>query len=369
MSIKAVVTTVIGNAGYANVAGIATYAATTGIAYTSSAGIATYSALSGIATYSASSGIATYSALSGISTYSTSAGVATYATSSGISTYSASAGVATYATSSGISTYSTYSALSGISTDVIGGIASVTQLSVTGLSTFYNSVFIDSVSISSPESNILTFGTSNEERIRINENGSIGIGTNDPFYTLTVTNTGTPSLFGLPNCVLDVTSNVDAYSQINFHNASSLPNSSTDLVLTADNGTDSSNFVDLGINGSNYDVVGWTINGANDAYLYASDGNLSIGVAGSKYVSFFTSGTTDLNERIRITALGDVGIGSTEPQAKLHVEGNVRVSGIITATEGFASGIGITNPVQITVSGNILTFNVVGVGSTSLQLF
>lgn len=348
MSIKAVVTTVIGNAGYANVAGIATYAATVGIAYTSSAGIATYAKSAGIATYATSSGI---------STYTTTAGIATYATTSGIATYAASAGIVTYAS------------LSGISTSVIGGIASVTQLSVSGISTFYNSVFLDNVSISSPESNTLTFETSDEERIRIDENGSIGIGTTNPIYTLTVTNTGTPSLPGLPNCVFDVTSNVDSYSQINFHNASTLPNSSTDLVLTADNGSDSSNFIDLGINGSNYDVVGWTVNGANDGYLYASDGNLSIGVAGSKYVSFFTGGTTDLNERLRITASGDVGIGSTEPQAKLHVEGNVRVSGIVTATDGFTSGIGITNPVQITVSGNILTFNVVGVGSTSLQLF
>jgi len=42
--------------------------------------------------------------------------------------------------------------------------------------------------------------------------------------------------------------------------------------------------------------------------------------------------------------------------------------GIVTAT-GFTSGIGVTNPVQIQVSGNVLTFNVVGVGSTSFTLF
>lgn len=321
MSIKAVVTTVIGNAGYANIAGIATYASTAGIGYTFSAGISTY------------------------------------AISSGISTYATSSGIATYTTSS------------GISTSVIGGIASVTQLSVSGISTFYDSVFLDNVSISSPDPNVLTFETNNEERVRISGSGSIGIGTTDPIYTLSVTNTGTPSLPGLPNCVLDVTSDVNTYSQINFHNASSSPSASTDLVITADNGSDSTNYLDMGINSSGFDTQEWTINGANDGYLYASDGNLSIGVVGSKYVSFFTDGTLASNERLRITASGDVGIGSTEPQAKLHVEGNVRVSGIVTATDGFTSGIGITNPVQITVSGNILTFNVVGVGSTSLQLF
>ena len=45
------------------------------------------------------------------------------------------------------------------------------------------------------------------------------------------------------------------------------------------------------------------------------------------------------------------------------------VSGVTTSQNGFTSGIGVTNPVKITVSGNILTFTVVGVGSTSLTLF
>jgi len=42
-------------------------------------------------------------------------------------------------------------------------------------------------------------------------------------------------------------------------------------------------------------------------------------------------------------------------------------SGIVTATNGFTSGIG--GPVEISVSGSVLTFNVPGVGSTSLTLF
>jgi len=44
-------------------------------------------------------------------------------------------------------------------------------------------------------------------------------------------------------------------------------------------------------------------------------------------------------------------------------------SGVTTSIGGFTSGIGITNAVQISVSENILTFNVVGVGSTSLTLY
>ena len=45
------------------------------------------------------------------------------------------------------------------------------------------------------------------------------------------------------------------------------------------------------------------------------------------------------------------------------------VSGVSTSIGGFTSGIGVTNPVKITVSGNILSFTVAGVGSTSLILY
>jgi len=131
-----------GIATYATSAGIATYATSAGIAtYATSAGIATYATNAGIATYATSAGIATYATSAGIATYATSAGIATYATSAGIATYATSAGIATYATNAGIATYATsagiatYATSAGIATNVIGGIASITSLSVSGIST------------------------------------------------------------------------------------------------------------------------------------------------------------------------------------------------------------------------------------------
>ena len=90
---------------------------------------------SGIVTASSFSGnasSATFATNAGIATYATSSGIATYATSSGIATYATSAGIATYATSAGIATYATNA---GIATNVSGGTASVTSLSVSGIST------------------------------------------------------------------------------------------------------------------------------------------------------------------------------------------------------------------------------------------
>ena len=107
-------------------------------------------------------------------------------------------------------------------------------------------------------------------------------------------------------------------------------NASSDIIATADTGTDSTNYIDLGINNSGYSVGTWTINGALDGYLYTSDTNLSIGAVGAnKYVSIFTGGTLAANERLRVTGIGSVGIGTTNPTQSLHVQGSARVTGAV----------------------------------------
>ena len=56
---------------------------------------------------------------------------------------------------------------------------------------------------------------------------------------------------------------------------------------------------------------------------------------------------------------------ATVSELKVGTEVTIN-SGIVTASNGFTSGIG--GPVEISVSGSVLTFNVPGVGSTSLTL-
>ena len=126
-------------AGYSTSSGISTnsnYAVISG--YSASSGISTLSTTSNyavIAGYSTNSGIASYSGYSPVSGLSTTSGYAVisgYSTSSGVSTTSNYAVISGYSTSSGISTYAP---TAGVSTSVIGGISSVTQLSVSGVST------------------------------------------------------------------------------------------------------------------------------------------------------------------------------------------------------------------------------------------
>lgn len=164
--------------------------------------------------------------------------------------------------------------------------------------------------------------------------------------TLFVALNGTSSL-AVTGEIAEFAHNANSYTQIHVRNANTGTQASGDLVVTADSGTDVLDFVDLGINGSGFNQAAWTINGAKDAYLYASNGNFAIGVANvARSLTFFTGGTLAANERLRIDPSGNVLIGrttSTVGQAvKLDVAGAVNASALLvngTAIDtGFASG-------------------------------
>jgi hypothetical protein len=222
--------------------------------------------------------------------------------------------------------------------------------------------------------------------------GSVGIGTTNPLYRFSVTGSGAVSTPSLTNVLGDFTANTNSFSQINTRNASNGASASSDFIATADTGTDTTNYIDLGINNSGYSAVGWTINGALDGYLYTSDTNLSIGAASNKYVSIFTGGTLAANERLRVTGIGSVGIGTTNPAYTLHVQGNARITGAFrdstdstgttgqvlqstqTGTLWAAAGGGGGSGKFDTSIDNVLyvqptgTLDIVGVGTTTTQI-
>lgn len=94
------------------------------------------------------------------------------------------------------------------------------------------------------------------------------------------------------NVIISGTNDVNGYSQLNVQNKNTFGNLvSADFIATAPNGTDSTNYIDMGINGNNYSQASWTISGANDGYLYINGGNLTLGTdTPNKTVKVHTGG-------------------------------------------------------------------------------
>ncbi len=188
------------------------------------------------------------------------------------------------------------------------------------------------------------------------DTGTIGATTTPTVSAITATSPTATSTFAgavkigsgnlLPAAPFQIGGTLDSYLQANIQNLSSGTSASSDWIATNNLGTDSTYYVDLGINSSNYSNSSYTITGPNDAYLYAQSNALSIGTATSSplgVIKFHTGGTLAENERMRIDVNGNIGIGTTSPYAKLSVSGMVVGQGFhatsTTATSTFAGGL------------------------------
>ena len=168
----------------------------------------------------------------------------------------------------------------------------------------------------------LRFRTNNTQRLILDSLGNVGIGTSPAWTTGTdqeklLIDAGTTNSF---NAIV-ARGTVNNYFQMNIQNKSNGNTGSSDLVATADNGTELVNYVDLGINGSgnSQNVFG----NPDDAYLYSTGNNFLIGngTAGEALV-FMTGGTTQsTNERMRIDGSGNVMVGKTSAAYRVDVHG------------------------------------------------
>ncbi|MEP6725775.1 MAG: hypothetical protein ABJC98_08170, partial [Bacteroidota bacterium] len=174
----------------------------------------------------------------------------------------------------------------------------------------------------------LKFRTNGIQGLMLDSLGNVGIGT-APAFTAganqesLLVDAGTTTSY---NAIV-ARGSINNYMQLNIQNQSAGTSASSDIVATADNGTESINYVDMGINSStnSQNIMG----SANDAYLYTTGNNLLVGTGtASKSVVFMTGGTTQsTNERMRIDGSGNVGIGLTAPAQKLDISGNLKLSG------------------------------------------
>ena len=185
--------------------------------------------------------------------------------------------------------------------------------------------------------------------------------------TLIVTNSahfGNSNIVGdYPTAEIQIDSKLDGYSQVVFQNHSSSTYASTDFVATNNIGDDSHHFIDMGINGSNYSTSTWTVNGANDGYLYIDGGNLALGTTATN-VKFFTGGTLAANVRATIDATG-LRVVSTVTSAGFYGPLTGAVTGDVTGnvsgnagsvTNGLYSNQTYNNPSWLaTLAGSKIT--------------
>ena len=107
---------------------------------------------------------------------------------------------------------------------------------------------------------------------------------------------------------------IDSYAQINVQNFNPGATASSDVVATADIGSENDHYIDMGINGSGYnDPLG--IGLALDAYLYSTGQDLLIGnkSGGNKVIIFNGDGPALDNARVFIDSIGTVGINASDP--------------------------------------------------------
>lgn len=222
--------------------------------------------------------------------------------------------------------------------------------------------------------NVVENGVTTNAVVITQPEGWMGIGNVDPAAPLDIYD-GTSQ-----ETLVNAIGSVNNYLQFNIQNKSSGTNASGDLVVTADNGTSSSHYIDLGINSSAYTQNNWGY--ANGAYLYASDDTLRIGTQASKPLIFNTGGATNSNERVRIDPSGNLGIATASPSAVLDVAGTfklgangtvqkneinftVTTSGTITLTAGTGNSIVIGGVTQFSAAGTDITVDLTTLPSSN----
>ena len=205
-----------------------------------------------------------------------------------------------------------------------------------------------------------------------NLNASIGIvyANSGIFYGNTVTGNG--AIYGgLPtftplgsNVVAQFAGNANSYSQINFQNISTGTSASTDFIATADNGSDTTYYIDVGINSSNFnDPVDYPGFGPNDSYVHNHGGNLILNPeSAGKTIKFMVGGTDNTD------VIGSVSTSGLDITGTISASGNITSAANVTAGNVVAttivSGASILGTI-VSASANVTGGNVLTGGLIS----
>ena len=173
------------------------------------------------------------------------------------------------------------------------------------------------------EANLLFTTGGNNERLRIDSSGRVGIGTTSPSHQLTVHNASTTdgtieanrfsvrdnygNVSGLGNGFVSPASNTLAFAT----------NSTERMRIYSDGGISFKKYLEFR-DGGDTTYAGY-LGSAN--HLIAGGANTDFTLRAEANLLFASGGS---NERMRIDSSGNVGIGNAAPAQKLHVAGKIR---------------------------------------------
>jgi len=310
--------------------------------------------------------------------------------------------------------------VSGIITTTSGFVGNLTG-NVVGIASTANSITTTAnITVNSINSGFSTTGISTIYTT-LNVPGKIGVGTLTPSADINIRRTGISSIQltsdGSYESTITFGRNINFSAnnaQIRFGNTNLAYTSSSEQSLDIINyDTGNINFY-LNPGGSGTGSFIWFKPSLSKSMVLTSSGNLGIN-SNSPTNTLSVVGTADISGNVRIGGVltitenltpnnltvsgntilsGTVGIATNTPIYSLQIGKNplvtdgvgisstgniiasgtitvpqINSSGIITAVNGFTSGIGVTDPIQITVGGSKIYFVVPGVGQTSLTLY
>ncbi len=178
--------------------------------------------------------------------------------------------------------------------------------------------------------------------------------------------------------------NVNSFAQMYAQNLNDGAEASADLVAYNDLGDGLTNFVDVGINSSNYTSATYPIFTPSSAYLFNDGGEMFVGSATDDLV-LFAGGVDTTDEAVRIdkttkavTTVGDVNVGDALDVTGAAVFGSTVLLNadptlnLQAATKQYvdtavSTGLHLHQPVRVATTGNLTaTYNngTSGVGAT-----
>lgn len=231
--------------------------------------------------------------------------------------------------------------VSNVIPSVVGGKIVYVANSATNFADIATSGLVTGNVANSVWAGILYETTSNTWQMDVGN--SVGI-TADTIYVADVVANGRINLgnaynnYDFTNALLQGDTSVDDYSQIVLKNHSQTANASSDIVAVANNGDDSTYYIDMGINSNVYANVDYAVTGANDGYLYVNGGNLVIGTqTAARVIKFFTDGTDNVsNVRMTINSTGASVVGNITGNNIIST--NATIGGIVSAAGNVTGG-------------------------------